>query len=73
MKIIVDKNSKEDFEKLKKIYIILGMEIKVIEERAKELNLKLKDEATLKQEIKAEAEKPVIPLTSEEVKDGSGK
>lgn len=59
MKIIIDKDSKEDMEMLKKIFIALGKDFKVIDERVKERKLDVKPEAILKAELKAEAEKPV--------------
>jgi hypothetical protein len=61
MKIIINKNSKEDLEKLKKIYIALGKDFGEIDQKAIARGHAIKDEKKLKQEIKAESEKPDKP------------
>ncbi len=61
MKIIINKNSKDDLEKLKKIYIALGKDFEEIDKKAVERGHVIKDEKKLKQEIKAESEKPDKP------------
>lgn len=58
MKIIIDKNSKEDLEKLKKIFIALGKDFENIDQKAKERGHIVKSENVLKNEIAIEANKP---------------
>jgi phage regulator Rha-like protein len=71
MKIIINKNSKDDHEKLMKIFIALGKDFEVIEEKAKDRGFQVKTEAQIKQEIKTQAEKP--PKPPKDPKNDGGK
>lgn len=58
MKIIC---KKKDLDKLKKIYLALGLNTKKVEDIAERENVVLKADDVLKAEIKVEAEKPPKP------------